>query len=87
MRACRWWIPSLNHTAALYEDEVNGTETSSRSFLFHLASDPFERTNLYETNQDVVDDLLTRLGKYNATGVYVPSLYADANCTEAYSAW
>lgn len=79
-------MPSLDTNSSTYEHEVNSSSKVT-SFLFNLAEDPFERTNLYDVRLDIVATLAARLEDYNATGVYATPLYTEATYQEAYDVW
>jgi len=43
---------------------------SKNIWLFDISSDPYEKTDLFETHQDVAVDMLNRLAEYQSTAVH-----------------
>ena len=50
-------------------------QVSKNIWLFDISSDPYEKTDLFESHQDVAVDLLNRLAEYQETAV--PARFPD----------
>jgi len=53
---------------------------SKNIWLFDISSDPYEKTDLFETHQDIAVDMLNRLAKYQSTAVPPRYPLFDESC-------
>lgn len=66
------WFPRPSHKDEDFDKHSSTANTSSQSvFLFDIAADPEERVEVSKYFPHIVDDMLSRLAKYNSTAVPV----------------
>ena len=53
---------------------------SKNIWLFDISSDPYEKTDLFETHQDIAVDMLNRLAEYQLTAVPPRDPKLDVSC-------
>ena len=53
---------------------------SKNIWLFDISSDPYEKTDLFETHQDIAVDMLNRLAEYQSTAVTPTYPLLDPSC-------
>ena len=78
--------PVKNSWVAPPEDadiqSVRSPDPASKNiWLFDISSDPYEKTDLFETHQDIAVDMLNRLAKYRSTAVTPSFPKMDPRCS------